>query len=865
MKILFFCIFACLILAEISSGNIINVPSQEPTIQAGIDAALESDTVLIAPGTYTGDGNRDIDFHGKGVVLKSENGPQFTIIDSEGTYSDPHRGFYFHSGEDSTAVVDGFTIQGGRGPLDDPDGNWVGGGIMCDSSSSPKIINNTISGNSDGGICCSDSDPTISNNTISGNYHGPLLGEPGGGIYCDGSNPTVTNNTIFGNSDGGIDCYDSSPIITNTIFRANTSTEVNVDETSSPVITYCDIQDGWEGEGNIDSNPLFLDPDNGNYNICSQSPCIDAGDPDMTDPDGTRSDIGVFYPDHPECSFGNIRYVSTGGNDTSGDGSPGNPFRTIQHAINVSFHFDSVIVENGTYVEHIDFSGKSILVASNFLFSGNTLDIQNTIIDGNSGSTVVTFNSYEDHVATITGFTIRNGYSVSGGGILCAYSNPTISNNTISGNGAGGGPWGGGYGGGICCAGSNPTIINNTISGNSAPFGGGIYCRGNSNPAISNNTISGNSANRGGGIYCNNYSSPTITNTIIAFSAGGEAIFCDNSNPVLTCCDIYGNAGGDWVGCIFGLAGKNGNFSLDPLFCDTATGNYGLLAESPCASSNNSCSILIGACRVGCSSLQPVYLDIKPGSCPNPLNAMHRSDKGKAVFPVAVLGTADFDVPDIDPETVTLNGVSPVRWSYEDVSTPVDKDTDSCACTEDGADGFEDLTLKFDREAIIASLASSEIGQGGGVTLGKGIPYGNAEITGPVVQSGSPTRDNHVLSVEGQLSDGSLFEGYDCVVLMSKDAAVQIDEKPREIQLGVNHPNPFNPVTQIGFYLPEAAHVKLEVFNLLGQSVATLVNGDMEAGDHAVEWNGADAASGIYLYRLTADDYTESRKMLLLK
>ena len=118
----------------------IHVPADEPTIQAGINAAVAGDTVLVADGTYTGDGNRDIDFGGKGVVLKSENGPEVTIIDCQGTEANPHRGFYFHSGEDSTAVVDGFTIRNGFG-VDD------GGGISC-LASSPTISANNISGNS---------------------------------------------------------------------------------------------------------------------------------------------------------------------------------------------------------------------------------------------------------------------------------------------------------------------------------------------------------------------------------------------------------------------------------------------------------------------------------------------------------------------------------------------------------------------------------------------------------------------------------------------------------------------------------------------------------------------------------------------
>jgi len=93
-----------------------------------------------------------------------------------------------------------------------------------------------------------------------------------------------------------------------------------------------------------------------------------------------------------------------------------------------------------------------------------------------------------------------------------------------------------------------------------------------------------------------------------------------------------------------------------------------------------------------------VYIDIKPGSCPNPLAV-----RSKGVLPVAILGTEDFDVSTIDICTITLAGVSPLRSSFEDVGTPLDKESE-CECHDAGPDGYLDLTLKFDRQAIIATL-----------------------------------------------------------------------------------------------------------------------------------------------------------------
>lgn len=93
---------------------------------------------------------------------------------------------------------------------------------------------------------------------------------------------------------------------------------------------------------------------------------------------------------------------------------------------------------------------------------------------------------------------------------------------------------------------------------------------------------------------------------------------------------------------------------------------------------------------------------------------------------------------------------------------------------------------------------------------------------------------------------------------------------PTEFALAQNYPNPFNPTTEINFDLPKNAHVELNVFNILGQSVTTLVSGEMPAGSHQVSWNGTDSdggsvASGIYFYRISAGDYSSSKKMMLLK
>ncbi len=101
------------------------------------------------------------------------------------------------------------------------------------------------------------------------------------------------------------------------------------------------------------------------------------------------------------------------------------------------------------------------------------------------------------------------------------------------------------------------------------------------------------------------------------------------------------------------------------------------------------------------------------------------------------------------------------------------------------------------------------------------------------------------------------------------DIAASLGNKPSELPdsyaLYQNYPNPFNPVTAISFSTPAASHVKLEVFNITGQKVVTLVDRQMEAGRHTIQWDGSHVASGVYLYRLEAGNFVDTKKMTLLK
>ncbi len=93
----------------------------------------------------------------------------------------------------------------------------------------------------------------------------------------------------------------------------------------------------------------------------------------------------------------------------------------------------------------------------------------------------------------------------------------------------------------------------------------------------------------------------------------------------------------------------------------------------------------------------------------------------------------------------------------------------------------------------------------------------------------------------------------------------QIDEIPTNYNLRQNYPNPFNPTTTITYQIPELSFVTLKVYDVLGSEVATLVNKEKQVGSYDVEFNGSGLPSGIYFYRLQAIEFTQVKKMILLK
>ncbi len=513
--------FICCI--SLVSANVINVPVDQSTIQAGINSAVNSDTVLVQPGTYL----ENINFIGKNITVGSlflttrdTTYISSTIIDGNGTNSVVK----IESGEDATAILCGFKLTNGYASN--------GGGIYCNGSS-----------------------PTIKNVAISSNS----ATFEGGGIYCNGSSPKLENVTIADNSagsnGGGIYCNNSSsnPVLINSILWNDLPQEIYL-QSGSVTASFSDIEGGWTGVANIDDDPLFT----GDYHLQNISPCIDAGDPvSPLDPDSTIADMGAYYFHQ---YFGPVWHISPTGSDLAGNGSLDFPFATINRGIWATVDSDTVLAQPGTYYENVNFAGRLITVGSLFLVTQDTTYISTTIINGNNSGIVVAFENDEDELAILTGFTITNGNTAHGGGIRCATASPRLENLIIKNNSVLN------FGGGIYCGYADPIIKNVVISNNSADMYGGAIATWYSHPVLTNVTISGNSGvNFADGIYCAWNSSLSFTNSIVwnnfpddIYIVSGGAVYASYSD----------------IPEIIGV----GNIVANPLF----TGDYHLQFGSPC-------------------------------------------------------------------------------------------------------------------------------------------------------------------------------------------------------------------------------------------------------------------------------------------
>ena len=289
----------------VANAVIINVPGDEPTIQAGIDAAVDGDEVVVADGTYIGAGNKNLAFNDRSLTLRSANGPANCVIDCE----DDGRGFFLRN-ESGTIIVEGITVTRGRVGAASPGGQrggavfcvhvfatfvncifddnhaHVGAGVYVAETNTCAVFINCQMTNA---VFLADGSPD--------DIHAGAGAYVRSGAIAEFINCTFADNAVRPNAadhiGGGLHVrIDASVRLANCVLWGNSAfsgDQIGLTLGGIVTVQYSDVQGGeaevvvvddgtvnW-GDGNIDADALFVNPDSGDYRLQAGSPAIDAG------------------------------------------------------------------------------------------------------------------------------------------------------------------------------------------------------------------------------------------------------------------------------------------------------------------------------------------------------------------------------------------------------------------------------------------------------------------------------------------------------------------------------------------------------------------------------------------------------------
>ncbi|MDP8211411.1 MAG: choice-of-anchor Q domain-containing protein [Candidatus Stygibacter australis] len=511
-------------------------------------------------------------------------------------------------------------------------------------------------------------------------------------------------------------------------------------------------------------------------------------------------------------------------------------YTTIQEAISASVNGDTILVDEGTYFENINFIGRAITIASYYLIDEDYSHIENTIIDGSQPSnpnysSVVRYTSGEGLESILCGFTLTGGagsyepgVGMFGGGISMHNSSPRLENLIITDNvilNSSGGS-------GIYCSMSSPSIYNVVITNNSSGWGAGVFCFGNvvpslenviitgnsayengggifnnmTNMTLKNATISGNSAgDSGGGICCWNNSDPTFENVIISDNSAwdtGGGIYCwDNSNPVLRNVIITGNSAdeeGGGIACLTNSGIEMINVTMSDNTADIGGGIW-------CR--NNSNPELLN-----CTFWNdlPEEICFHYGDNPNTVTISYSDIQGGEEAIVIYNGAVNWLEGNIDEDPL-FAGTGEYPFSLLDDSPCINA-------------GIQDIT---------------------GLELPELDPAGNPRVFGGRIDMGTFENQNVIVNTDEELVDPAA-------------------------KLSQNYPNPFNPTTTIAFEI-HGEDAQLGIYNIKGMKVKHF---SLTSRQTSITWdgtndNGQTVSSGVYFYMLRSGGFEQKNKMLLLK
>ena len=564
-----FIIFRVFFSAANGLSAVLHVPSEYPTFQAAITAAMEGDTVLASDGTYSGSGNRDLDLDGKNLTIMSKNGPAAAIIDIEGAWQDFHQGIDMTGGQYLDTLIQGLTFRNAYGIR--------GGAIFCYPHSSPVIDNCVFTGNR------------------------ALYG--GGAIYCDAySSVTITRCTFENNqatgeiSGGAIFLVQCDAIIGGSVENGNTFTgNISKSGSGADLFSYY-----YQDPPNIDARfNTFSGYYLSGFYVCP-NPVFN-----------TSNCTSQLTPVTQDV------YINPSGNDANDGLSWLTPFRTIRHACScvyaTEFNPITIHLAAGAYSEST--SNEVFPAALGSYVSLEGASSAATILDGNYNSNLINLEAATE--AAISNLTLQNGSALAGAGIHANRSEFMVTACTFTNHVAGDSG-----GGGIAMTDSAAQLFECTFTGNASPEGAGAIHAIDCRPIEMFNCLLADNTGDGGGAITTYNTQLTMTNCTIANNEGtwGGALNTAGETTLLTNCIFWNNPSyndiqiAQWDGSIltidycdiqYGEAAisfdytetlnyGNHNLTADPVFASAASGNFylscteaGQPSTSPCIDAGN--------------------------------------------------------------------------------------------------------------------------------------------------------------------------------------------------------------------------------------------------------------------------------------
>jgi uncharacterized protein (TIGR02145 family) len=840
----------------------------------------------------------------------------------------------------------------------------INGGGIDSYNSSDSINNSTISNNhsasNGGGVYSVNSNSSFDNVLIIGNYseiHG------GGGYFKSDStllnNVTVSDNTCVHDGGGflfhGVDAELTSVLISDNQAKAggglaisenpdntseqshielynvtiayNTATQSNSGdgvllknnsnlninnsivwnvieiEESNFSISYSCIQGGWEGEGNIDIDPQFRDPENDDYTLQSTSPCIDAGDPTSElDPDGTRADMGAYpffqipgcidslatnYDTEANINNGSCEYPDNGDYSLSFDGLGESVINisdlTIEPTDSITFSIDFKLdnyIHTSNHNIIFDLEGGNmrytLLIGTDYMemrFEGYSIsfDFETSSLDNQWHNIIIQGTSYSMNI-------ILDGNLM----VSEIWTEPFVEH------------------------GLTPGDYGNFIGANDLQYG--YYVKGQLDDfIISKNLLS-----------FSNIQNSNFNNSLAAyykFNAGEGDILYDHSGN-----GNHGTINGDatWQYEIPLNPGAN-LISFMSLPEDASVGNVlspldgivtGIIGEGIAASPNpvlgwvgslteinpnlgywlkvnqdvdfNVISENISDCDTVYSLNSGANLISYPCGYGVDINtAIPVSDdfdgiigEGVAASSNSVLGWVG-SLTDFEPNhgywfKVDEDMDFQFQYGSDELSrrmfTQLDKDFNQS--TQQAFYFIEDIENIEIGDIVSAYCNDTKVGSrawNGAYTDIPAMGNDNSDLTKdyctsnqvPTFRVEKPSGETYALT-----GDIPVWESNGLHILSSLQEAIIL---PESYSLAAAYPNPFNPTTTINFAIPADAQVSISVYNLQGREVVSLANGSYDAGYHSIIWNADTHSSGVYFVKMIAGSYVNTQKLMLVK